>query len=82
MVIFRYARLHVESNRRNMRLWILFLNYYQLRFSPAVATVVKGKKHNPKRMQRTVRKQLDNVWNRYKVTTGSKIAARVDENGA
>lgn len=36
-------------------------NYYQLRFSPAVATTVKEKKCNPKRMQRAVQKQLDNT---------------------
>ncbi len=33
-------------------------NYYRLRFSPAVATVVKEKIRNPKRMQRDVIKQL------------------------
>ena len=33
-------------------------NYYQLRFSPAVATDVKEAGHNPKRAQREVRKQV------------------------
>ena len=33
-------------------------NYYRLRFSPAVATNVKEASHNPKRMQREVRKQV------------------------
>ena len=33
-------------------------NYYRLRFSPAVATDVKEASHNPKRMQREVRKQV------------------------
>ena len=32
-------------------------NYYNLRFSPAVATVVKKVKKNPKRMQRDAKKQ-------------------------
>ena len=32
-------------------------NYYSLRFSPAVATVVKKVKKNPKRMQRDAKKQ-------------------------
>ena len=32
-------------------------NYYSLRFSPAVATVVKKAKKNPKRMQRDAKKQ-------------------------
>lgn len=32
--------------------------YYQLRFSPAVAAVVKETKSNPKRIQRQVHKQL------------------------
>lgn len=35
-------------------------NYYQLRFSPAVAAVVKEVKQNPKRMQREIHKQLEN----------------------
>lgn len=30
-----------------------------MRFSPAVATVVKESKHNPKRIQRDLRKSLD-----------------------
>lgn len=33
-------------------------NYWQLRFSPAVAADVRETKHNPKRMQREVHKQL------------------------
>ena len=36
-------------------------NYYRLRFSPAVATDVKETGRNPKRIQREVRKQVQNV---------------------
>lgn len=36
-------------------------NYYQLRFSPAVATDVKEASRNPKRVQREVRKQVQNT---------------------
>ena len=36
-------------------------NYYRLRFSPAVATDVKEACRNPKRVQREVRKQLQNT---------------------
>ena len=36
-------------------------HYKDLRYSPAVATVVKESKKNPKRMQRDVRKQLQNA---------------------
>ena len=36
-------------------------NYYQLRFSPAVATDVKEVGRNPKRVQREVRKQVQNA---------------------
>lgn len=36
-------------------------NYYQLRFSPAVATNVKETGCNPKRIQREVRKQVQNT---------------------
>ena len=32
--------------------------YYSLRFSPAVATVVKEAKRNPKRMQRDAKRQM------------------------
>ena len=36
-------------------------NYYQLKFSPAVATDVKEAGRNPKRAQREVRKQIQNT---------------------
>ena len=36
-------------------------NYYSLQFSPAVTTVVKETKKNPKRMQREAKKQLRNT---------------------
>lgn len=36
-------------------------NYYQLRFSPAVVTDVKEAGRNPKRVQREVRKQIQNT---------------------
>jgi len=36
-------------------------NYYRLRFSPAVATEVKEVGRNPKRVQREVRKQIQNT---------------------
>ena len=36
-------------------------NYYRLRFSPAVATDVKKAGRNPKRVQREVRKQVQNT---------------------
>ena len=36
-------------------------NYYQLRFSPVVATDVKETGRNPKRIQREVRKQVQNA---------------------
>lgn len=36
-------------------------NYYQLRFSPAVAAVVREVNQNPKRIQRIVQKQLANT---------------------
>ncbi|WP_418751563.1 YjdF family protein [Frisingicoccus sp.] len=36
-------------------------NYYRLRFSAAVATEVKEASRNPKRVQREVRKQVQNI---------------------
>ena len=38
--------------------YYILVHYYSLQFSPAVATVVKEKKKNPKRMQRDVKKQM------------------------
>ena len=34
-------------------------HYYDLRFSPAVATAIKETKHNPKRIQRDIKKSLE-----------------------
>lgn len=39
----------------------LMKNYDRLRFSPAVATDVKESARNPKRMQREVHKQVQNI---------------------
>ena len=36
-------------------------NYYRLKFSPAVVTDVKEASRNPKRVQRDVRKQMQNT---------------------
>ena len=36
-------------------------NYYRLKFSPAVETDVKEASRNPKRVQREVRKQIQNT---------------------
>ena len=36
-------------------------HYYSLQFSPAVAAVVKETKRNPKRVQRDVKKQLQDI---------------------
>ena len=36
-------------------------NYYRLRFSPAMETVVKETSRNPKRVQREARRQVENV---------------------
>lgn len=39
----------------------LLKHYYDLQFSPAVTTVIKEVKQNPKRRQREVKKQLRNI---------------------
>ena len=36
-------------------------HYYSLQFSPAVETAVKEMKKNPKRMQRDVKRQMENT---------------------
>ena len=57
-------------------------NYYCLRFSPAVATDVKEAGRNPKRVQREVRKQMQNTgnWHWHKIATGFEITAGAVEN--
>ena len=50
-------------------------NYYCLRFSPAVATDVKEAGRNPKRVQREVRKQMQNTG----VGTSSQQALKLQQ---
>lgn len=38
----------------------LLKHYYELRFSPAVACVVKETRANPKKLQRDIRRQIEN----------------------
>lgn len=49
--------------------------YYRLRFSPAVATDVKETKQNPKRVQREVRKQVQNT----RIGTKSQQALKLQQ---
>ena len=50
-------------------------NYYRLRFSPAVATDVRVTGRNPKRIQREVRKQVQNTG----IGTKSQHALRLQQ---
>ncbi len=53
-----YNRKHDLIEPKDYEVYDFVLkNYYQLRFSPAVATDVKEIGRNPKRVQREVRKQ-------------------------
>ena len=49
--------------------------YYSLQFSPAVATVVKETKRNPKRMQRDIKKQMQENG----VSTKSQLALKLQQ---
>lgn len=49
-----------EPKDREIQSFIL-KNYYQLRFSPAVAAVVKERRQNPKRILKEVRRQLEST---------------------
>ena len=49
--------------------------YYRLRFSPAVATDVKEASRNPKRVQREVRKQIQNTG----IATKSQQALKLQQ---
>ena len=55
-------------------------NYYQLRFSPVVATDVKEAGRSPKRIQREVRKQVQNTGIGTKSQQALKITAGAVEN--
>lgn len=44
----------------NPRIGFVLKHYYDLQFSPAVETIVKKDKKNPKRVLRDVKKQLQN----------------------
>ncbi|MBC5688862.1 YjdF family protein [Mediterraneibacter sp. NSJ-55] len=50
-------------------------NYYRLRFSSAVATDVKETGRNPKRIQREVRKQVQNI----RISTKSQQALKLQQ---
>ncbi|MCQ2517085.1 MAG: YjdF family protein [Saccharofermentans sp.] len=50
-------------------------NYYSLRFSPAVTTVVKETKKNPKRLQREAKKQMLNTG----IGTKSQVALKLQQ---
>ena len=63
-----------EPKDREIQSFIL-KNYYQLRFSPAVAAVVKETKKNPKRIQRDVKKQLQIT----KIGTKSQQALKLQQ---
>ena len=51
-------------------------NYYRLRFSPTVATDVKEASRNPKRVQREVRKQMQNTG----ISTKSQKALKLQQD--
>ena len=53
-------------------------NYYRLRFSPAVATDVKEAGRNPKRVQREVRKQVQNTGIKAKFVQDIKISVALE----
>lgn len=48
-----------RAEPKDYEIWVFVLkNYYSLKFSPAVETVIKQAADNPKRRQRNVKKQL------------------------
>ena len=55
-------------------------NYYQLRFSPVVATDIKETGRNPKMDTARSAKTGTECWNRYKIAAGFEIAAGAVEN--
>ena len=55
--------------------------YFGLKFSPAVEAIVKDIKRNPKRMQRSAKKQMGN-WHWHKIATGVEITTGTEQTGA
>lgn len=56
------SKIMFGAEPRDYEVYAFFLeNYYKLRFSPAVETVVKEMHVNPKRMQRKAREQMQNT---------------------
>lgn len=53
MIKHKNSEYHFHSN-------VYYQHYYDLQFSPAVETIVKKDKKNPKRVLRDVKKQLQN----------------------
>jgi len=53
-----------------------------LKFSPAVETVVKDIKRNPKRMQREAKKQTMENRHWHKIAAGIKITTGTEQSGA
>ena len=56
--------------------------YFSLKFSPAVETVVKDIKRNPKRMQREAKKQTMRNRHWHKIAAGIEITAGTEQTGA
>ncbi len=73
---YLYARLRLRRNRKDYEIYEFVLkNYYRLKFSPAVATDVKEAGRNPKRIQREVRKQVQNTG----IGTKSQQALKIQQ---
>ena len=56
--------------------------YFSLKFSPAVETIVKDIKRNPKRMQREAKKADAGNRHWYKIAAGIEITAGTEQTGA
>jgi len=56
------AKVTFGAEPKDCEVYDFIINhYYDLQFSPAVAAVIKETKKNPKRVQRDVKKQLQNT---------------------
>lgn len=67
---------------KDHEVWELVLRHYQdLKFSPSIRAALKQSADNPKRRQRSIKKQLQNIGVG-KITAGAGSAARGIKNGA
>ena len=70
------AKVTFGAEPKNYEIYkFIIRHYYQLHFSPAVETVVKDEKRNPKRLKRDIKKQMKEIH----IGTKSQLALKLQQ---